>query len=238
MGCTPKSSTLMGFSLINQPFGGTPIYGNPHLSTSFSYVRFLNLIPQLGSTLADKHLWVKKMELLSTNSHGPARWRSGSHGPQPFLWWRKWWLLQQKKGVKHVTVSYFFRFAVLKKKRQGDKPINEPQYCEYDRHIGKPIYFLKPPSLLEEGYPHVQSRRVATFLVHEAWKINRGNSGNRVDIAGLAHTKQQFSVKAHALGQGSVARWQSQWLEMPPPKTWWYDKNQMAVPKKLGMLRY
>ena len=28
---TPKSSTLMGFSLINRSFGGTPIYGNPHL---------------------------------------------------------------------------------------------------------------------------------------------------------------------------------------------------------------
>ena len=28
-GGTPKSSILMGFSLINQPFGGTPIYGNP-----------------------------------------------------------------------------------------------------------------------------------------------------------------------------------------------------------------
>ena len=29
----PKSSDLMGFSLINQPFGGTPIYANPHLDT-------------------------------------------------------------------------------------------------------------------------------------------------------------------------------------------------------------
>jgi len=30
-GGTPKSSTLIGFSLINHPFGGTPIYGNPHM---------------------------------------------------------------------------------------------------------------------------------------------------------------------------------------------------------------
>ena len=33
-GGTPKSSTLMtlmGFSLINHPFWGTPIYGNPQL---------------------------------------------------------------------------------------------------------------------------------------------------------------------------------------------------------------
>ena len=28
---TPKSSILIGFSLINPPFGVTPIYGNPHI---------------------------------------------------------------------------------------------------------------------------------------------------------------------------------------------------------------
>ena len=31
-GGTPKSSIFMGFSLINHPFSGTLIYGNPHLS--------------------------------------------------------------------------------------------------------------------------------------------------------------------------------------------------------------
>ena len=31
-GGTPKSSILVGFSLINQPFSGTPIYGNPHIA--------------------------------------------------------------------------------------------------------------------------------------------------------------------------------------------------------------
>ena len=31
---TPKSSIFMGFSLINPPFWGTPIYGNPHMGTS------------------------------------------------------------------------------------------------------------------------------------------------------------------------------------------------------------
>ena len=29
--CTPKSSILIWFSLINHPFGGTPIFGNIHL---------------------------------------------------------------------------------------------------------------------------------------------------------------------------------------------------------------
>ena len=28
---TPRSSSLMGFSIINQPFRGTPMYGNPHM---------------------------------------------------------------------------------------------------------------------------------------------------------------------------------------------------------------
>ena len=31
MGGTPKSSSLMGYSLINHPFGGTPTDGNHHL---------------------------------------------------------------------------------------------------------------------------------------------------------------------------------------------------------------
>ena len=28
---TPKSSILVGFSLVNHPLWGTPIYGNPHI---------------------------------------------------------------------------------------------------------------------------------------------------------------------------------------------------------------
>ena len=31
MGKPPKSSILIGFSLINHPFGGTPIFGNTHM---------------------------------------------------------------------------------------------------------------------------------------------------------------------------------------------------------------
>ncbi len=35
---TPKSSILIGFSIINHPFWGTPIFGNTHiLSTSLNY---------------------------------------------------------------------------------------------------------------------------------------------------------------------------------------------------------
>ena len=32
--CTPKSSILIGFSIINHPFWGTPIFGNTHLYSS------------------------------------------------------------------------------------------------------------------------------------------------------------------------------------------------------------
>ena len=28
---TPKSSILLGFSIINHPFWGTPIFGNTHI---------------------------------------------------------------------------------------------------------------------------------------------------------------------------------------------------------------
>ena len=31
--CTPKSSILIGFSIINHPFWGTPILGNTHLTS-------------------------------------------------------------------------------------------------------------------------------------------------------------------------------------------------------------
>ena len=39
-GGTPKSSTLMGFSLINHPFWGTPIYGNPQMSSQMEFAKW------------------------------------------------------------------------------------------------------------------------------------------------------------------------------------------------------
>ena len=30
---TPKSSILIGFSIINHPFWGTPVFGNIHMAT-------------------------------------------------------------------------------------------------------------------------------------------------------------------------------------------------------------
>ena len=37
---TPKSSILRGFSIINHPFWGTPIFGNIHLFSSDFFDKF------------------------------------------------------------------------------------------------------------------------------------------------------------------------------------------------------
>ena len=34
---TPKSSILIGFSIINHPFWDTPILGNPHISLVYVF---------------------------------------------------------------------------------------------------------------------------------------------------------------------------------------------------------
>ena len=34
---TPKSSILIGFSIINHPFWGTPIFGNTHIGDFLDY---------------------------------------------------------------------------------------------------------------------------------------------------------------------------------------------------------
>ena len=58
-GGTPKSSNLMGFSLINQPFWGTPIYGTPHSGkyhkpySDWSYVN-----PNLAISSTGPHPWM------------------------------------------------------------------------------------------------------------------------------------------------------------------------------------
>ena len=37
-GKTPKSSILIGFSIINHPFGGAAIFGNTHMDQHILYV--------------------------------------------------------------------------------------------------------------------------------------------------------------------------------------------------------
>ena len=48
---TPKSSILLGFSSINHPFWGTPIFGNPHIKKNLFQVpgeSYLGKLPQLS----------------------------------------------------------------------------------------------------------------------------------------------------------------------------------------------
>ena len=35
---TPKSSILIGLSIINHPFGGTPIFGNTHIFSNLGFL--------------------------------------------------------------------------------------------------------------------------------------------------------------------------------------------------------
>ena len=47
---TPKSSILIGFSIINHPFWGTPIFGNTHINLVNNG---LNYQPQLVSRISE-----------------------------------------------------------------------------------------------------------------------------------------------------------------------------------------
>ena len=43
---TPKSSILIGFSIINHPFWGTPIFGNTHIYLSTGFKEFFHQPPR------------------------------------------------------------------------------------------------------------------------------------------------------------------------------------------------
>ena len=45
---TPKSSILIGFSIINHPFWGTPIFGNIHIMTPLQVVFFFEKAEVFG----------------------------------------------------------------------------------------------------------------------------------------------------------------------------------------------
>ena len=47
---TPKSSILIGFSLINHPFWGTPIFGNTHMAWKSKFDVCFIFVPQLTSS--------------------------------------------------------------------------------------------------------------------------------------------------------------------------------------------
>ena len=50
---TPKSSILIGFSIINHPFWGTPIFGNTYIAIDATHGTGLKQ-PTFGSSFSDK----------------------------------------------------------------------------------------------------------------------------------------------------------------------------------------
>ena len=68
---TPKSSILIGFSIINHPFWGTPIFGNTHIYIYISRYWCLDSVPlrpslQLARTPKPTRTWSRKNKLVST----------------------------------------------------------------------------------------------------------------------------------------------------------------------------
>ena len=54
---TPKSSILMGFSIINHPFWGTPIFGNTHMpGSSAAYLFGMIKLPVFSRFFSDLQL--------------------------------------------------------------------------------------------------------------------------------------------------------------------------------------
>ena len=58
---TPKSSILIGFSIINHPFWGTPIFGNIHIV----------MFGKLGGVSSELKLNSKAVELLVVDTERP-----------------------------------------------------------------------------------------------------------------------------------------------------------------------
>ena len=65
---TPKSSILIGFSIINHPFWGTPIFGNTHICIIVDiYIDVYNIHMRSISTYL-KHLHALRLSKLSVSS--------------------------------------------------------------------------------------------------------------------------------------------------------------------------
>ena len=60
--CTPKSSILIGFSIINHPFWGAPIFGNTHM-----YMLHIYMCDRLDfSWLLNDDGWIQGVRSLAT----------------------------------------------------------------------------------------------------------------------------------------------------------------------------
>ena len=71
---TRKSSSLVGFSIINHPFWGTPIFGNTHIT----YRWWFHVVFVLWK-------WCKLTSYFWNGLKPPTRWRSIPFGPFPIF---------------------------------------------------------------------------------------------------------------------------------------------------------
>ncbi len=84
---TPKSSILVGFSIINHPFWGTPIFGNTLIVGVFFFLHFLHL-KLMGQGAGSN--WQAQRQSAITGSGGPDffwMWNLGS-----FCFGKGWWI--------------------------------------------------------------------------------------------------------------------------------------------------
>ena len=63
---TPKSSILIGCSIINPPFWGTPILGNTHIREIFGRTQFGPEL-KMGQNLAPHGCWLPEMQILPSH---------------------------------------------------------------------------------------------------------------------------------------------------------------------------
>ncbi len=84
---TPKSSILIGFSIINHPFWGTPIFGNIHIPTLASCRRASNAAQSCQKMSWDLNVW---------NQSGMLKHLSGIYTPKSIVqrWFEKHLIFQ------------------------------------------------------------------------------------------------------------------------------------------------
>ena len=94
---TPKSSMLIGFSIINHPFWGTPIFGNTHI--------YILSVPLMVFSFC--HQALKGFWFLAGNTFGAKEERS-SFNKSTKLWWRIFYYGKVNKNPKSQQVKLNF----------------------------------------------------------------------------------------------------------------------------------
>ena len=99
---TSKSSILIGFSIINHPFWGTPIFGNPHM---YSFVHWFGF--NVSYTFKKK---IGRKQTAGDSGYGVWRLRFGMF--ETDSWWRTpCWVshltAEKKKRGRFIYIMYF-----------------------------------------------------------------------------------------------------------------------------------